>query len=122
MKIRTFVVAVGLLALLPGVRESIDTESRHLPKPQPGASLLDLGCGEGQFLDFARRAVFGPPSARQQSEHDGMWDILHEIMERMKPASCGSTAHCRVSAHRSASSCGFDESITIWIFSPIRPR
>ncbi len=25
------------------------------------------------------------PSARQQSEHDGMWGILNEIIERMKP-------------------------------------
>src|ERR1700704_5844451 len=36
-------------------------------------------------MDFARRAVFGRPSARQQSEHDGMWGILNEIIERMKP-------------------------------------
>src|SRR5258707_14787965 len=36
-------------------------------------------------MDFARRAVFDRPSARQQSEHDGMWGILNEIIERMKP-------------------------------------
>lgn len=47
---------------------------------------IDGGCTySGYKMDFARRAVFGPPSPRQQSEHDGMWDILHEIIERMKP-------------------------------------
>ncbi len=39
----------------------------------------------GYKMDYARRAVFGPPSARQQAEHDGMWEILHGIIERMKP-------------------------------------
>ncbi len=34
----------------------------------------------GYKMDYARRAVFGPPSERQKSEHDGMWDILHGII------------------------------------------
>ena len=47
---------------------------------------IDGGCNySGYKMDYARRAVFGPPSARQQSEHDGMWGILNEIIERMKP-------------------------------------
>jgi len=47
---------------------------------------IDGGCNcSGYKMDFARRAVFGQPSARQQSEHDGMWGILDEIIERMKP-------------------------------------
>ena len=47
---------------------------------------IDGGCNcSGYKMDFARRAVFGRPSARQQSEHDGMWGILNEIIERMKP-------------------------------------
>lgn len=47
---------------------------------------IDGGCSvSGYKMDFARRAVFGPPSPRQQSEHDGMWGILYEIVERMKP-------------------------------------
>lgn len=39
----------------------------------------------GYKMDYARRAVFGPPSPRQQAEHDGMWGILQELIERMKP-------------------------------------
>ncbi|MGN6459676.1 MAG: M24 family metallopeptidase [Pseudolabrys sp.] len=39
----------------------------------------------GYKMDYARRAVFGPPSARQRAEHDGMWGILQELIERMKP-------------------------------------
>src|SRR5690606_41631177 len=35
--------------------------------------------------DDTRRAVFGPPSARQQAEHDGMWELLFEIIDRMRP-------------------------------------
>ncbi len=47
---------------------------------------IDGGCNvSGYKMDFARRAVFGPPSPRQQAEHDGMWGILQELIERMKP-------------------------------------
>jgi Xaa-Pro aminopeptidase len=47
---------------------------------------IDGGCNySGYKMDFARRAVFGRPSPRQQSEHDGMWDILRGIIDRMKP-------------------------------------
>jgi len=47
---------------------------------------LDGGCSYmGYRMDFTRRAVFGKPSARQQQEHDGMWDILFKVMDRMKP-------------------------------------
>jgi len=47
---------------------------------------IDGGCSvSGYKMDFARRAVFGPPSARQQAEHDGMWAILNDIIVRMKP-------------------------------------
>jgi Xaa-Pro aminopeptidase len=41
----------------------------------------------GYKMDYARRAVFGPPSERQKSEHDGMWELLHSIIERMKPGT-----------------------------------
>ena len=47
---------------------------------------LDGGCSYmGYRMDFTRRAVFGPPSERQRQEHDGMWDILFKVMDRMKP-------------------------------------
>ena len=47
---------------------------------------LDGGCTyQGYKMDFTRRAVFGAPSPRQVDEHDGMWGILFEIIERMKP-------------------------------------
>ncbi len=49
---------------------------------------LDGGCTvEGYRMDFTRRAVFGAPSDRQRREHDGMWEILYKVMERMKPGA-----------------------------------
>ncbi|MGE4056726.1 MAG: M24 family metallopeptidase [Vicinamibacterales bacterium] len=47
---------------------------------------LDGGCTfSGYKMDFTRRAVFGPPSPRQIAEHDGMWELLFEVIDRMKP-------------------------------------
>lgn len=47
---------------------------------------LDGGCTfAGYGMDFARRAVFGNPSQRQLDEHNGMWGILFEIIDMMKP-------------------------------------
>ncbi|WP_414476476.1 M24 family metallopeptidase [Microvirga sp. M2] len=49
---------------------------------------MDGGCSyNGYKMDITRRAVFGKPSPRQQSEHDGMWGILNEIIERMTPGT-----------------------------------
>jgi SAM-dependent methyltransferase len=42
--------------LLPARRAVVDTEMRHLPHPWAGARFLDVGCGNGAFLDRARRA------------------------------------------------------------------
>ena len=39
----------------------------------------------GYRMDFTRRAVFGKPTARQLHEHNGMWDVLFQVMDRMKP-------------------------------------
>ncbi len=39
----------------------------------------------GYRMDFTRRAVFGKPTARQLHEHNGMWDLLFQVMDRMKP-------------------------------------
>ncbi len=47
---------------------------------------LDGGCTyAGYGMDFSRRAVFGKPSQRQLDEHNGMWGILFEIIDRMRP-------------------------------------
>ncbi|MSQ72917.1 MAG: aminopeptidase P family protein [Betaproteobacteria bacterium] len=47
---------------------------------------LDGACSvQGYRADFTRRVVFGPPSERQLSEHNGMWDILEKVMDFMKP-------------------------------------
>ena len=35
-------------------------------------------------MDFTRRAVFGAPSERQRDEHDGMWEVLFRIMDRIR--------------------------------------
>jgi 2-polyprenyl-3-methyl-5-hydroxy-6-metoxy-1,4-benzoquinol methylase len=49
--------ALGALVprLMPAWATTIDWECRHLPKPQPGMRLLDVGSGNGHFLDFARK-------------------------------------------------------------------
>ncbi|MBI3090099.1 MAG: aminopeptidase P family protein [Candidatus Tectomicrobia bacterium] len=39
----------------------------------------------GYKMDFTRRAVFGPPSARQRYEHATMWEILGRVMRQLKP-------------------------------------
>lgn len=45
-----------LIHLLPFIRNTKDYVGRHLPKPWPGARLLDIGCGNGIFLEFAQFA------------------------------------------------------------------
>jgi 2-polyprenyl-3-methyl-5-hydroxy-6-metoxy-1,4-benzoquinol methylase len=40
--------------LFPGRGLAFDTSVRHLPLPAPGARLLDVGCGSGAFLVYAR--------------------------------------------------------------------
>ena len=39
---------------------------------------------KGYRMDFTRRAVFGPPSDRQLDEHNGMWNVLFRLMDRIK--------------------------------------
>lgn len=49
---------------------------------------LDGGCSyNGYKMDITRRAVFGKPTARQQEEHDGMWALMFEIIDRMLPGT-----------------------------------
>lgn len=46
--------AAPLSALFPGSRRSVSHVIRHLPAPgRPGAQLLDVGCGGGDFLRLA---------------------------------------------------------------------
>lgn len=42
--------------MVPGKRAQLVALARNLPAAWPGATLLDVGCGNGDFLDFARRA------------------------------------------------------------------
>lgn len=42
-----------IVRLFPKQRAQLDVLARHLPKPIPGQRLLDVGCGNGEFLAFA---------------------------------------------------------------------
>ncbi len=45
-----------VVPMLPGKRAQLVALARNLPAVRSGATLLDVGCGNGNFLDFARRA------------------------------------------------------------------
>ena len=47
---------IWLAPLLGRQQQRMDAEFRHLPKPLPGQKLLDVGCGNGDFLASARDA------------------------------------------------------------------
>jgi 2-polyprenyl-3-methyl-5-hydroxy-6-metoxy-1,4-benzoquinol methylase len=49
------VLGALLPPLMPAWAATIDWECRHLPRPEPGMRLLDVGSGNGHFLDFARK-------------------------------------------------------------------
>jgi len=49
-------LGIWVAKLLPLRRQKRDAEFRYLPKPGPGQRLLDIGCGNGDFLANARDA------------------------------------------------------------------
>ena len=50
------IFGVPLAYLVPGMRENLDIPFRYAPKPIAGARLLDIGAGNGDFLELARSA------------------------------------------------------------------
>ena len=50
------VLGVWVARLLPQQRQALDVQYRYLPKPQKGQTLLDIGCGNGGFLESAKHA------------------------------------------------------------------
>ena len=49
-------LGVWMAKILPGQRQALDSGFRYLPKPIQGQRLLDIGCGNGDFLVDAREA------------------------------------------------------------------
>lgn len=45
-----------VMLLRPRLRIGIDAAMRHLPRAREGATLLDIGCGSGRFMAWARVA------------------------------------------------------------------
>lgn len=49
-------IGIAAAVLLPRQRALMDSELRHLPRSTGGARVLDVGCGDGAFLEWARAA------------------------------------------------------------------
>lgn len=53
-KHRAWRLGALVVSALPPVRRKYDSDFRYLPKPSEGARLLDVGCGNGDFLVLAQ--------------------------------------------------------------------
>lgn len=75
--------------LLPVHRRVIDREMRHLPRPEPGSRLLDVGCGGGKFLARAYDAGWRgigldpDPIAVEQAQARGL-DVRRGGVEKLE--------------------------------------
>jgi len=86
------VLGIALALFKPKIKNRIDAQMRHLPKPQKNAKLLDFGCGNGEFLVFARDAGWSvtgfdfDPKAIEAAKARGL-DVevggLHELEKIM---------------------------------------
>ena len=85
---------LGVLAvtLVPNGRTNVASEMRHLPKEHAGKRLLDMGCGNGEFLLRARSAgwtVVGvdfDPKAVEVASSQGL-DIRLGSVQELDPTA-----------------------------------
>ncbi|MSR85701.1 class I SAM-dependent methyltransferase [Candidatus Uhrbacteria bacterium] len=49
-------IGIFVLWIVSGTRQKVDREFHHVPRPSPGAQLLDVGFGNGYFLNLAQAA------------------------------------------------------------------
>jgi 2-polyprenyl-3-methyl-5-hydroxy-6-metoxy-1,4-benzoquinol methylase len=81
-------IGASALQALPALRRRYDREYRNLPACPEQGTLLDIGCGNGTFLELARgcgwRVVGVEPDALavQQAKARGL-DVLHGSLDQL---------------------------------------